>query len=299
MSGLFQGFDETLVDVDGHAILARVGGAGPPLLLVHGYPQSSAMWHRVAPQLAQQYRVIAPDLPGYGRSDASRADVARYAKRRLGRDMVALMAQLGHGRFAVCGHDRGGRVAYRMALDHPATVAALCVVDIVPTGAIWSELNARQAMAMYHWMFLAQPAPLPERLIDADPNGYMRHTLASWTGTGDLTAFDEAALAEYLKAYADPARVHAACQDYRAGATIDYDDDAETRRQGATIIAPTLLVHGRGIATSGKRTPLEIWREFAPNVEGKALSCGHFVAEEDPEGLLGALVPFLERHVLR
>ncbi len=288
------GFDSLPVDLADVRLNVFRGGEGAPVLLLHGYPQTAMMWHRVAPALAERFSVVVPDLPGHGRSGVPAGGPARYAKRRLAADMVELMAALGHTRFAVVGHDRGGRVAYRMALDSPGPVRALALLDIVPTGEVWADFDAARALAYYHWAFLAQPAPLPERLIGSDPAFYLDATLKSWTKTKTLAAFAPAALADYHVSFADPAHIAAACDDYRAGATLDRDDDDADRAAGTTIDCPTLVLWGASFGASGARSQLETWRRWAPHAGGAAIDSGHFLAEEAPDATLSHLLPFLE-----
>jgi haloacetate dehalogenase len=298
MHPLFPGSRERRVDHDGVEIFARIAGEGPPLLLIHGFPQTHAMWHRVVPRLAERFTCVMPDLRGYGYSACPPNDAANraYSKRAMASDMLALMAALGHKRFAVIGHDRGARVGYRLALDHPAAVSCLTVLDIVPTHAMWHNFTVRLAMKTYHWLFLAQPQPLPEMLIERAPVAYLDYTMASWTKTRDLSAFDPRALAEYRLHYATPEHIHATCNDYRAGATSDLADDEAAQAEGRRIACPTLALWGEAGIPSETAAPLEVWRRWCVNVAGAGLPSGHFVAEESPEALLAALLPFLESH---
>jgi haloacetate dehalogenase len=289
----FAGFSAQDFALGEATIHARVGGSGAPLLLLHGYPQSHLMWARVAPALAERFTVVVPDLRGYGRSSAPPSHKGeRYSKRVMAKDAAALMSALGHERFAVAGHDRGGRVAYRLALDHPEVVAKIAVLDIVPTGEMWAGMDAARAMAVYHWMFLAQPEPLPETLISAAPQTYLDHTLASWTGDVSLKSFAPEALEAYRAAFREPERVHATCEDYRAGATIDRALDDADRAAGRRIAAPLLALWGaKGIPAQGE-SPLDVWRRWASDVSGKGIACGHFLPEEAPEATAEALLAF-------
>ena len=289
---LFPGFEEREIALGEATLHVRSGGSGPPLLLLHGYPQSSAMWRRVAPALATRFHVVAPDLRGYGRSSIPGSHGGSgYSKRKMGEDALALMQSLGHARFGVAGHDRGGRVAYRLALDHPEAIARVAVLDIIPTGEMWRGMDAGRAMQVYHWMFLAQPEPLPETLISAASQTYLDHTLASWTGAKTLEAF-QGALEEYRTAFADPARVHASCEDYRAGATLDRLADEIDHAAGRKIEAPLLALWGaKGIPAEGV-SPLDVWRQWARDVRGHAIDCGHFLPEEAPEATAQALMNF-------
>lgn len=298
MSTLFPGTHEHRHKVGGIEIFARIGGSGPPLLLVHGFPQTHAMWHRIAPALMQRFTCVMPDLRGYGYSacPANDAKNEAYSKRVMALDLVALMAGLGHERFAVVGHDRGARVGYRMALDHPDVVTCLGVLDIVPTHAMWHNFTVRLAMKTYHWLLLAQPHPLPEMLIEPNPVGYLDYTMASWTKAKDLTAFSEAALAEYRMHYATPEHIHATCNDYRAGATYDLAADVVDHAAGRKVACPTLALWGEVGIPANFESPLAIWHEWCESVEGHGIDSGHFVAEENPAATLDALLPFLARH---
>jgi len=290
---LFPGFAErrirTAPDVEIHL---RAGGSGPPLLLLHGYPQTHAMWHKLAPELARHATLVVADLRGYGASSAPPGDAEHtaYAKRAMAQDCLAVMRALGHARFAVAGHDRGARVAYRLALDHPEAIAKLAVLDIVPTGEVWRRANAEWAIRAYHWPFLAQPRPMPETLIGKDPVYYADHTLASWTRSGDLSPFAADALQHYRALLQDPARVHAVCEDYRAGATIDRALDDADIAAGRRIGCPTLVLYASHYLAG---SPLDIWRAWCTDVAGAAIPSGHFLAEENPNDTLAALLPFL------
>jgi len=298
MSTLFPGTQEHRHRHDGVEIFARIGGNGPPLLLVHGFPQTHAMWHKVAPELMTRFTCVMPDLRGYGYSSCPDNDAKNeaYSKRAMAQDLVALMKSLGHARFAVAGHDRGARVAYRMALDHPDAVSCLAVLDIVPTHAMWHNFTVRLAMKTYHWLMLAQPNPLPEMLIEPNPVGYLDYTIASWTKAKDLSAFSEEALSEYRMHYATPEHIHATCNDYRAGATYDLAADVVDRAAGRKIDCPTLALWGNVGIPSEFENVLGIWHEWCSSVEGHGIDSGHFVAEENPQETLAALIPFLERH---
>ncbi len=289
---MFAGFSQHRMKVNGVEINFRRAGTGRPLLLLHGYPQTHAMWHAVAPGLARRYTVIAADLRGYGDSGkpAGDADHRIYSKRTMAQDMLALMAALGWQRFAVAGHDRGGRVAYRLALDHPEAVERLAVLDIVTTHTMWMNMNKASAQAGYHWLFLSQPDGLPERMIGHDPEWYLRETLRRWTAPG--FAFAPEAMAEYVRCFNDPAAIHAACEDYRAGASIDFElDSADLGRR--TIGCPVLALWGQAGIARRYSDVISAWQPWAADVRGQAIACGHFLAEEAPQETLTALEAFL------
>ena len=288
--GLIAGFERRRLPGHGIGIDALVGGEGPPLLLLHGYPMTRVAWRPVAPALAERFTVVVPDLRGYGRSDKPDSDERHetYSKRTMALDQVATMRSLGFERFAVAGHDRGARVAYRLALDHPGVVSRIAVLDVVPTGDIWAHANAQSAMRAYHWYMLAQPAPLPETLIAGDPDFFVRHTLADWAASG--FAFDPASLEDYIACFRDPASIHASCEDYRAGWTCDRAAD-EADLGTRTIDAPLLVLWGRDYAVARAR-PVETWQRWAASVVGKEVPGGHFQCEEAPAETLEALIGF-------
>lgn len=296
LADLFPGFESHWISTDIGRIFARVGGKGPPVVLLHGFPQTHVMWHRVAPALAESHTVVAMDLRGYGWSSAPEGDAEHrlYSKRAMATDVVKVMEELGHARFAVVGHDRGARCGYRLALDHPGRVTRLCVLDIMPTLTMWEGMTAKRAMQVYHWTFLAQPAPMPERLIGGNPTAWQDEKLASWSGTRDLSCFDARALAHYHAFFNNPDRIHALCEDYRAGATVDLTDDQADRDACRVIDAPVLVLWGGAGIPAASSSPLEAWRTtFAPKAEGAAVDAGHFVAEENPQDTLRHLLPFL------
>jgi haloacetate dehalogenase len=288
-------FDEKRIVVGDAEIYLRTGGAGPPLLLLHGYPQTHLIWHRIAPTLAQHFTLVMPDLRGYGRSNGPAPDAAHinYSKRAMAGDIVAVMAALGHERFALAGHDRGGRVGYRLCLDQPERVTRFAALDIVPTLEVWEEMDADRALDVYHWPFLAVPAPVPERLIGAEPELYVRHLLDRWAGRKD--ALDPRAVAAYVEQFRRPAVIAATCEDYRAGASLDRDHDRADRAAGRKIQCPMLVVWGRGYEASKGASPAEVWRRWAVDVRDAPLDCGHFVAEEQPEACAAALLGFFRR----
>lgn len=293
-ASLFPGFAAKWLDGDAGRIFARVGGEGPPVVLIHGFPQTHAMWHRVAPDLALSHTVVCLDLRGYGWSSAPASEAgAVYAKREMGKDVVAAMEQLGHIRFAVAGHDRGARVAYRLALDHPGCVTRLALLDILPTFHVWRQIDAGNYDAA-HWAFLARPRPEPENEIAKDPPAYFEGLMAKWTKAGSLGAFDPRAMASYRASFGDPSRVTAMCEDYRAGRTLDIAADEADLKAGKRLLCPTYLIWGDFYLTGKGGSPLDIWRSsFAPEAEGVQTRGGHFVAEEDAAGTLAALTGFL------
>ena len=289
---LFPGFRQRRVPTREAEIHAVVGGDGPPVLLLHGYPQTHACWHRIAPALATRFTVVCPDLRGYGDSGRPASDPAHraYSKRVMAQDQCEVMESLGFQQFAVVGHDRGGRVAYRLALDHPERVTRLAVLDMVPTFETWARMDRDAGLSTYHWLFLAQPFDLPERLIGADPAYFLRWTLESWAARPDT--FDPRALGEYQRAFRDPAVIHATCEDYRAGATVDLADDTADRG-GRRISCPLLALWGERRPQDRGWDRIAIWRAWASDVRGEALACGHFLPEEAPAATLAALEPFL------
>ncbi len=273
---MFDGFELGFYDTGEAIIRARSGGSGPPLLLLHGHPQTHAMWNRVAPLLARDFTVVAADLRGYGESSKPPTDERHeaYSKRAMARDQVELMRQLGFDRFSVAGHDRGGRCAYRLALDHPERVVKLAVLDIVPTAEMWRRVDMEFGLVDWHWFFLAQSAPFPEEVIGADPDRYYFR--------GDRARFDPEALEDYLRCVRNPETIRAMCEDYRAGAGIDRELDELDR--GQRKISSPLLALWSGRDELGRWFDvLEVWRRWADDVRGRALDCGHFLAEELPD----------------
>jgi haloacetate dehalogenase len=289
---VFEGFERVRVDTGEATINAVHGGAGPPVLLLHGFPQTSAMWHQVAPALAQRHTVVAADLRGYGDSSrpAARDDHAGFSFRAMAADQVALMRSLGHERFAVVGHDRGARVTHRMALDSPETVTRLAVLDILPTLHVYSHVDRQLATAYYHWFLYIQPYDVPERLIAGDPIGYLHTVLGRFGGRVD--AFAPEAVAEYERVFADPDARHAMMEDYRAGASIDLEHDRVDT--GRRVEAPLLAMWGtRGVVGRGPANPVAVWREHATDVRGVGLDAGHYLVEERPAESLAAIERFL------
>jgi haloacetate dehalogenase len=293
---MFEGFRLETIDTAELRVRARIGGEGPPLLLLHGNPQTHLMWRKVAPRLAERHFVVAPDLRGYGKTTKppSTPDHAPYSKRSMAIDQIELMARLGHHRFSVAGHDRGARVAYRLALDHPEVVERLAVLDIIPTGEMFDRGGREFGLSHYHWFFLAQPAPLPERLIGADPDWYWRRHTTRGPDTSFFGSEEPGgAIEDYLECFADPDTIRGICEDYRAGATVDYEHDRADKEAGRRIQCPVLaLWAGRG-AIDRWYDVLSVWRDWADDVQGRALPCGHYLPEEAPEETAEALGAFL------
>jgi haloacetate dehalogenase len=291
------GFATHDVDTGRGPVRARVGGSGPPLLLLHGFPQTGLMWHGVAARLAEHRTVVATDLAGYGASlrPAPTADHTAHGKRALARDQVEAMSALGFDRFAVAGHDRGGRVAYRLALDHPERVERLSVLDVVPTGEVWRRADRTFAQGYWHWGFLAQAAPLPERLIAADPDAFFDLAVRRGMGLGAAPGrYPEAVLDAYRRAFDDPGAIEAMCEDYRAGASCDVALDDEDRAAGRTIDCPVqVLWAANGALPHFYRDVLDVWRAWAPDLRGGPVDAGHFLAEDRPDETAAALLAFL------
>jgi haloacetate dehalogenase len=278
---LFPGFVSARPVVDGVAVNVVMGGAGPPLLLLHGYPQTHALWHKVAPRLAQRYTVVAADLRGYGDSGKPATDArhAPYAKREMAKDIVGAMRALGFQRFFLAGHDRGGRLAHRLAADHADAVARLAVLDISPTLAMYERTDMAFARAYWHWFFLIQPAPIPERMIGADPAFYLRRKMGD--GAAGMKPFAPEAWAEYERCFT-PETIHASCEDYRAAATIDLEHDRADRQAGRRLACPLLALWGTNGVIEKCFTPLADWGAVASDVRGGALPAGHYLPEEVP-----------------
>lgn len=280
-------FEAVEVQTEETSIFLCRFGSGPAVLLLHGFPQTHLMWRHVAPLLARRFTVICPDLRGYGRSGCppSAPDHAPYAKRAMAKDMVSVMGKLGFPRFSVAGHDRGGRVAYRLALDHQERVERLAVLDILPTADVWEQADRKFACAFWPWSLLAQPEPLPERLVSAAPDAVVDDALGGWGSPAN--AFNPEVRAAYIEALRDPARVHAICEEYRAAATLDHEHDLEDRKAGRRIACPVLVLwSGRGALNTWYAQvggPLGLWRAWADDVHGGPLDAGHFFPEEIPQ----------------
>ena len=292
---LFPGFETHRIRSNGVTIHAVVGGEGPPLLMLHGYPQSHVMWHRLAPKLARHYTVVCPDLRGYGDSSKPRGlpDHSNYAKRTMAQDMVGVMTRLGHARFHLVGHDRGARVGHRLACDHgPQVVRTFTAIDIAPTLAMFEATDMAFARAYYHWFLMLQPAPLAEKMMAAVAP---YHILAgSGLSAKGLKAFSKAALAEYVRAFSDPRTIHATCEDYRASGGIDLEHDRADRRN--KLAMPVQVLWGRRGVVGTQFDCLATWRKVARNVTGQAIDCGHFIPDEAPVETLAAIREFLARH---
>ena len=291
MPNLFPGFARRRMRTSGTEINLVVGGSGPALLLLHGYPQTHVMWHRIAPRLAQHFTIICADLRGYGDSGKPVSDPEHrtYSKRAMALDQVEIMQALGFSRFAVAGHDRGGRVAHRMARDHPQHIERLAVLDISPTTVMYAKTDQAFATAYYHWFFLIQPYDLPERLIGADPVYYLRKKIGGW-GSRGLGMFHAKARAEYERCFRNPATIHATCEDYRAAATIDLEHDAADARR--KIKCPLLVLWGAKGVVQRLFDPVADWRTVASDVRGRALPTGHYLAEEAPDETCAELLKF-------
>jgi haloacetate dehalogenase len=289
---VFDGFATVDVDLGGVRIHARIGGEGPPVLLLHGYPQTSAIWHLVAPRLAETHTVVAADLRGYGRSDRPPSDRTHrsYSKRAMAADQAGLMRELGHATYAVVGHDRGARVAHRLVLDHPDAVTRVALLDIAPTRHVFGDVDKVLALTYDHWFFLAQENDLPEVLIGGAAEHWLRTKLDQWSGPD--AAFDEQAVAEYVRCF-DAASIHATTEDYRAGATIDLVHDEESWAAGHRVRCPTLVLWGEAGLVGRRYDVLEVWRQYAADVQGRAVPGGHFVPEEAPEPTSVAVADFL------
>ena len=290
---MFDDFKDVSAKVDGVRIKAMQGGDGPALLLLHGHPQTHAIWHKVVPTLAKHFTIVAADLRGYGDSDKPQGlpDHSNYSKRRLAQDQVGLMRALGYESFAVLGHDRGGRVAVRMALDHPKVVTKLITLDVAPTLAMYEKTSFEFARAYWHWFFLVRPAPFPETLIRADADLYLKQTIGA--RSAGLKPFTPAAYAEYLRCLQQPDTAHGICEDYRASVTIDLEHDRESLAKGQKIACDFLALWGAEGVIEKCFDPIAEWKHFSDNVSGHSLPCGHYIPEEAPELLIECALPFL------
>lgn len=294
MNQLFPNFESLLIEVNGVKIMARKGGSGRPLLLLHGHPQTHAIWHRVAQQLAASHTVVMTDLRGYGDSSKPQGtpDHLNYSKRVMALDQIEVMRHFGFSEFDVLAHDRGARVAHRLALDHPKAVKRLVLLDIAPTLAMYEKTSNQFARSYWHWFFLIQPAPMPERLIEADPAAYAREVLGR--RSAGLAPFDPRALAEYVRCLELSGTAHGLCEDYRASATIDLVHDQLDIDKKNFLQQPLLVLWGEQGVVNQCFEPLKEWSKLAVNVQGLALPCGHYIPEEAPELLLNQVQSFLQ-----
>jgi len=291
---MFDDFKDVSATVDGVRIKAIQGGNGPALLLLHGHPQTHAIWHKVVPELTKHFTVVAADLRGYGDSGKPEGlpDHSNYSKRRMAQDQVDLMRSLGYESFAVLAHDRGGRVAARMALDHPAVVKKLITLDVAPTLAMYEKTSFEFARAYWHWFFLVRPAPFPETLIRADADLYLKQTIGA--RSAGLKPFTPEAYAEYLRCLQQPETAHGICEDYRASITIDLEHDRESLAKGQKITCDFLALWGAEGVIEKCFDPIAEWKHLSNNVSGHSLPCGHYIPEEAPELLLERVLPFLQ-----
>jgi haloacetate dehalogenase len=290
---MFDDFKDVSATVDGVRIKAIQGGNGPALLLLHGHPQTHAIWHKVVPELTKHFTVVTSDLRGYGDSGKPEGlpDHSNYSKRRMAQDQVDLMRTLGYESFAVLAHDRGGRVAARMALDHPAAVTKLIALDVAPTLAMYEQTSFEFARAYWHWFFLVRPAPFPETLIRADADLYLKQTIGA--RSAGLKPFTPEAYGEYLRCLQQPETAHGICEDYRASVTIDLEHDRESLAKGQKITCDFLALWGADGVIEKCFDPVAEWKHFSDNVSGHSLPCGHYIPEEAPELLLERVLPFL------
>lgn len=285
-------FKQQMIQVNEVELNVVTGGKGPPLFLLHGFPQTNVIWHRVAPELARQFSLVMPDLRGYGNSAAPPSDPEhqRYSKREMAKDIVALADHFGIESFALAGHDRGGRVGYRLVLDHPGRVTKYCAVGIIPTIDVWEEMDTAATVSAFHWPFLAASAPLPEELIGQNPALFYRLLLERWAS--DIGKLDPEAVQVYLDQYRDPRKIHAQCEDYRAGATVDRLYDLANREAGDQLDCPVLVLWSTGYLSDKANSPIQIWRKWATDVVEVPINCGHFIVEEEPRLAANALAKF-------
>ena len=290
---LFYGFEEKRVTTDETDFAVLVGGSGPPLLLLHGFPETRSAWHRIAPLLVSSHTVVVPDLPGYGRSRVLKASAGSGSKRWMGNQLHAMMRELGHLQYVVVGHDRGGRVGYRLALDYPDAVTAYVSVTVIPTPEMWEGAGKAFGMGAWHWFALAQPEPLAEALLSGNPRLILDTSLDKMAQ--GIDRLHPLAIGDYRMAFDDPVVRHAICEDYRAGGTVDEADDLADRSNGRKIKVPVLVFWEAGRRYGGGREPIDIWADWAEDVSGKGLEGGHMLPETASEQILEILVPFLKR----
>jgi haloacetate dehalogenase len=292
---MFEGFTRTEIKTSGARIVTVHGGHGPPVLLMHGNPFTHLSWHKFAPRLAQEFTVVVTDLRGYGDSEKPPGgdDHSGYSFRAMAQDQVEVMTALGFERFMAAGHDRGARVLHRMCLDHPASVTRAAILDIIPQHHLFTHMTREWARASYHWLFMIQPEPLPERLMSADPDFFIDFKLAK-TAQG-LSFFGKDALEEYRRCFRNPATVHAMCEDYRATYGVDFEMDKVDFAAGRKIDCPALILWGATGAVGRNHKPAEVWKDYASNIVGaKALPCGHYLSEEAPEETYAGLRAFFK-----
>ncbi|WP_246515461.1 alpha/beta fold hydrolase [Bradyrhizobium diversitatis] len=297
---LFEGFSPLDRQTSRVRFAGVTGGEGPPLLLLHGYPESHATWHDVAPALAKRYTVVAPDLPGYGKSRV--LDAGPWDKRAVGAELVAMMRSFGHDRFAVVGHDRGARVGYRLALDHPDRVSAYCSLAVVPTLDVWPAVDRQFAKGAFHWFLFLQPGDLPERMLAADPDAFLEATLNQMAG--GIEKLHPAAVADYREAFREKSVRQAMIEDYRSAYDTDLDHDAADRAAGRKIACPVMVLWAdeRLVASgmeTGVLTAADVWRRWAGDVSGFDIACGHLLPEQAPEAVIEKIAPFLEASLKR
>lgn len=285
----------TFIKANGIKLRVATGGSGMPLVLLHGFPETHLAWRYVAPELLKKYTLVCPDLRGYGQSDKPRGDDkhTNYSKRTMAQDIYELMKELGHEKFAVAGHDRGGLVGFRLALDHPEAVTHLLVLDVIPTINMWESLHGTFGVFGYHQFFLAQPTDFPEKMLQASTKTFLDHTLNSWCK--NLDALPKDIRAEYLKAFSDPKSIHAVCEDYRAGAFVDGTHDAEDRADGKKINTPVTILWQDPKGIELPFDPLKTWQSWAPNATGKPIDAGHLLPEEKPKAVIDAINNLLSR----
>ena len=288
---MFEGFERRQIEAGGTTINLVKGGNGPPLLLLHGYPQTHTIWHKIAPRLAEEFTVVAADLRGYGDSGKPHGDAEHlaYSKRAMAQDQVEVMEQLGFDSFFLVAHDRGARVAHRLTKDHPQRVRKLALLDIIPTHRMFQVVNKEMATNTYHWFFLIQPYDFPERVIGADPDYFIRSRFQRVNNAA--TVFPPEAIEEYVRCFCDPAAIHGACEDYRAGASIDLVHDEADPEQKVTC--PLLALWSATGYMGRTQDVLQVWRDYATDVRGHSLSCGHYLAEEMPEETYASIRGFL------
>lgn len=292
---MIPGFAQQFIDTGDATLSVHTGGSGPPLLFLHGYPQNHATWAKVAPVFASRFSCVVPDLRGYGMSSVVEPDTSHvnYSKRAMAADVLSVMQILGHDTFNVLGHDRGARVAYRLTLDSNS-VRKLGIIEVIPTGEMWLHFDAAMSISAYHWPFLAQPHPLPETLINSHPVYYLEHTLKSWTADKTLDCFEAGALQGYRDQMSDPARVQAMCEDYRAGATIDWQLDKVDREQGSQLGCPLHFLWAKDGFPGQLGDPMSVWKQWATDVSGMEITSGHFAQEENPDAVVAGFIDFFD-----